>query len=97
MVRKVILGTLLVGLIGILAVGAVIRTADRTGLVAEARGLEEGQGYGRGRSDEAKAGQGAEAGHGAASRGAARLGAAPYAATSRGARRSGGFGDSDAP
>jgi hypothetical protein len=38
MARKVILGTLLVGLIGILVAGAVIRTVSKTENVAEARG-----------------------------------------------------------
>lgn len=46
MVKKVVLGTLLVGLIGVLVAGAIIRTVDRTDNVAEARGL--GQGNGRG-------------------------------------------------
>ena len=44
MLKKIVLGTLLVGLIGILVVGAVIRTMDKTALVAEAHG----PGYGRG-------------------------------------------------
>jgi len=44
MVKKIVLGTLLLSLIGILVVGAVIRTLDKTGNVAEARG------EGRGRS-----------------------------------------------
>ncbi len=47
MIRKIIWGTLLVGLIGILVVGAVIRTADKTEDVAEARN----QGYGRGHGE----------------------------------------------
>ncbi len=42
MVRKVVLGVLLFGLLGILVAGAVIRTIDKTGNVAEARG--EGRG-----------------------------------------------------
>jgi hypothetical protein len=43
MLKKIVLGTLLVGLIGILVVGAVIRTMDKTERVAEA----SGHGYGR--------------------------------------------------
>lgn len=46
MVKKIVLGTLLFGLIGILVVGAVIRTLDKTGNVAEARG--EGRGWSAG-------------------------------------------------
>ena len=48
MIKKFVLGTLLVGLIGILVVGAVIRTADKTGHTAEAFAAEAGQGQGRG-------------------------------------------------
>ena len=44
MTKKVILGVLLVGLIGVLVAGAIIRTVDKTGNVAEARG--QGQGHG---------------------------------------------------
>jgi hypothetical protein len=43
MLKKIVLGTLLVGLIGILVAGAVIRTMDKTERVAEA----SGRGYGR--------------------------------------------------
>jgi hypothetical protein len=43
MLKKIVLGTLLVGLIGILVVGAVLRTMDKTERVAEA----SGRGYGR--------------------------------------------------
>ena len=43
MLKKVVLGTLLIGLIGILVAGAVIRTVDKTDNVAEARGLGQGQ------------------------------------------------------
>jgi hypothetical protein len=43
MVRKIVLGTLLVGLIGILVAGAIIRTVDKTESVAEARGQGRGQ------------------------------------------------------
>ncbi len=45
MVKKVILSTLLVGLIGVLVAGGIIRTVDKTGQVAEAAGLEKGRGY----------------------------------------------------
>ena len=45
MAKKILLGTLLVGLIGILVAGGVIRTLDKTGNVAEA----QGRGYGSGR------------------------------------------------
>jgi hypothetical protein len=43
MLKKIVLGTLLVGLIGILVAGAVLRTMDNTERVAEA----SGHGYGR--------------------------------------------------
>ena len=43
MVRKIILGTLFIGLIGALIAGAIIRTVDRTQRVVEA----QGSGYGR--------------------------------------------------
>ena len=46
MLKKVILSSLLVGLIGVLVAGAMIRTVDKTGNVAEA------QGRGHGRSGE---------------------------------------------
>jgi hypothetical protein len=46
--KKFVLGTLLVGLIGILVVGAVIRTADKTGRAADVYAAGEGQGYGGG-------------------------------------------------
>jgi hypothetical protein len=48
MLKTVVLGMLLAGLIGILAIGAVIRTMDRTGDTAEALGLGEGQAGWRG-------------------------------------------------
>jgi hypothetical protein len=60
MIKRIVLGTLLVGLIGILVAGAIIRTVDKTENVAEARGLERegetgahvegqhGQGFGAG-------------------------------------------------
>lgn len=44
MVKKIVLGTLLVGLIGVLIAGGIIRTIDKTDNVAEARGLGRGQG-----------------------------------------------------
>lgn len=56
MARKVVLGILLVGLIGILVTGGIIRTLDKTGQVAEARGL--GGGYGRTDVDASVPGQG---------------------------------------
>ncbi|MGD2041014.1 MAG: hypothetical protein PVH11_09315 [Anaerolineae bacterium] len=43
MAKKVLLGTLLVGLIGILVAGAIIRTVDKTDNVAEARGEGNGR------------------------------------------------------
>ncbi|MFN2290619.1 MAG: hypothetical protein ACK2UC_05450 [Anaerolineae bacterium] len=43
MLKKIVLGGLLVALIGVLAVGAVIRTVDKTGNVAEARGQGSGR------------------------------------------------------
>jgi hypothetical protein len=44
MFKKVLLGTLLAGLIGVLVAGAAIRTADKTGQTAEAQGQGRGQG-----------------------------------------------------
>jgi hypothetical protein len=38
MLKKILLGTLFAGLIGILVTGAIIRTTDKTGLAANARG-----------------------------------------------------------
>ena len=52
MVRKVVLGTLLVGLIGVLVAGAIIRTVDKTENVAEAQGLGQGRGAGEQRGYE---------------------------------------------
>jgi hypothetical protein len=46
MFKKVVLGTLLVGLIGVLVAGAIIRTVDKTERVAEARGQGRGRGGG---------------------------------------------------
>lgn len=46
MLKKIVLGGLLVALIGVLAVGAVIRTMDKTGNVAEARGQGNGRSSG---------------------------------------------------
>jgi hypothetical protein len=46
MLKKIMIGILFTGLIGILVAGAVIRTMDKTGRVAEAYS----QGYGRGNS-----------------------------------------------
>jgi hypothetical protein len=47
MLKKVVLGTLFAGLIGVLVIGAVIRTMGRTERVAEA----SGHGYGRNRAE----------------------------------------------
>ncbi len=44
MLKKILLGTLLVGLIGVLVAGGVIRTLDKTENVAEAQGRGNGQG-----------------------------------------------------
>jgi len=44
MLKKILLGTLFVGLIGILVTGAVTRTIDRTELTAEAQGRGQGKG-----------------------------------------------------
>ncbi len=46
MLKKVILGTLLVGFIGVLVAFAIIRTVESRGNVAEARGLGRGRGAG---------------------------------------------------
>jgi hypothetical protein len=82
MLKKVVLTALLVGLIGILVAGGVIRTLDKTGNVAEARGRGEGLGYasndtqGRGQSDLAQSdygrgqGQGGNGGGGGQGQGA---------------------------
>jgi len=43
MIKKILLGTVFVGLLAVLAAGGVIRTLDKTSQVAEARGA--GQGY----------------------------------------------------
>jgi hypothetical protein len=47
MIKKVVLGILLIGLIGVLVAGAIIRTVDKTEQVAEARGQGRGQGGGQ--------------------------------------------------
>jgi hypothetical protein len=46
MLKRILLGTLLIGLIGVLVAGAIIRTVDRTENVAEARGQGRGPGSG---------------------------------------------------
>jgi hypothetical protein len=46
MLRKIVLGTFLVGLIGILVAGGIIRTMDKTQNVAEARGQGNGRSHG---------------------------------------------------
>ncbi len=56
MTKKIVLSILLIGLIGILVAGGVIRTLDKTGQVAEARGL--GRGNGNGESGESALGNG---------------------------------------
>jgi hypothetical protein len=48
MLKKIVLGTLLIGLVAILAAGAIVRTIDKTGNVAEARGMGGGRGAGAG-------------------------------------------------
>jgi hypothetical protein len=71
MSKKVILSVLLVGLIGVLVAGAIIRTVDKSGNVAEARGLGRGQadgeetgGYGLGTYSDGGRGQGGYGGEG---------------------------------
>lgn len=54
MLKKIVAGTLLAGLIGILIFGAINRTMDKTGKVVEA----QGQGFGRGQSSSGTARQG---------------------------------------
>jgi hypothetical protein len=75
MIKKIVLGTLLVGLIGILVAGAIIRTVDKTENVAEARGLAsvgEGQ-YGQGFGAAASATESQGQGRGGYGRGGAQL------------------------
>jgi len=48
MLKKIVLGTLFIGLIGVLVAGAAVRTMDRTALVAEA----EGNGHGHDEASE---------------------------------------------
>jgi hypothetical protein len=43
MIKRIVMGVLLAGLIGALVTGAVVRTADRTERVAEARGLKSSE------------------------------------------------------
>ena len=65
MLKKILLGTLLIGLIGILVAGAVIRTMDKTALVAEAHGPGYGCGQDEaGRYAEGESGQGRGQGNG---------------------------------
>jgi hypothetical protein len=64
MAKKIVLSILLIGLIGILVAGGVIRTLDKTGQVAEAQGLGRGNGNGNGESGEAALGQGQGQGRG---------------------------------
>jgi hypothetical protein len=56
--KKIVLSILLIGLIGILVAGGVIRTLDKTAQVAEARGLGNGNGNGNGEGNESALGQG---------------------------------------
>jgi hypothetical protein len=57
MLKKIVLGTLFIGLIGVLVAGAVIRTMDRTERVAEAQGY--GHGHDEvGECEEGESGQG---------------------------------------
>ena len=61
MLKKMVLSTLLVGLIGVLVVGAAARTWDRTGRAVEAQGYGHGQEQDRDAVDdcaEGEAGQG---------------------------------------
>jgi hypothetical protein len=51
MLKKVVVGTLLAGLIGVLIFGAINRTLDRTGKVAEARGTGRAWDEPNGRGD----------------------------------------------
>jgi hypothetical protein len=64
MLKKIVLGTLFIGLIGVLVVGAAARTLDRTERVVEAQGYgyghdevgeceegESGQGHGHGKGE----------------------------------------------
>ena len=44
MIKRIVVGVLLAGLIGILVAGAIVRTVDKTGNVAEARGAGQGRG-----------------------------------------------------
>lgn len=67
MSKKIVLGVVLLGLIGILVAGAVIRTLDKTGNEAEARGL--GHGAGGQQELQAGAGQGQGVGRGGAGSG----------------------------
>ena len=46
MFKRIVLGTLLIGLIGVLVAGGIIRTVDKTENIAEARGLGHGQSIG---------------------------------------------------
>ncbi|MEJ2736313.1 MAG: hypothetical protein P8189_22555 [Anaerolineae bacterium] len=56
MTKKIVLSILLIGLIGTLVAGGVIRTLDKTGQAAEAQGL--GRGHGNGESSESALGNG---------------------------------------
>jgi len=62
MLKKIVLGTLFIGLIGIMVTGAVVRTMDKTGRVVEARGYGRGNGeagaYAAGGSGQGRGGYG---------------------------------------
>jgi len=64
MLKKIVLGTLFIGLIGVLVAGAVIRTMDRTALVAEAEGNghghDEASGHAEGESGQGRGGYGSQ-------------------------------------
>ena len=89
MLKKIVLGTLLVGLIGILVTGAVIRTMDKTERVAEAYGYGRGQGEAVNRAEGGLA-QGQRRGNGQA-------GAYAAGGTGRGRGGYGNQGREDAP
>ena len=51
MLKKIVLGTLLFGLVSVLAVGAITRTIDRQELVSGVSALGRGQGGGQQAAD----------------------------------------------
>jgi hypothetical protein len=92
MVKKLVLGTLLVGLIVVLVAGAAIRTLDKTGNVAEARG----QGHGGEQSTITGQGQGQGQGHGAGGQGVQSAGGSGYGGTGNTAAPGDGTGTGQA-